>query len=361
MAYRAAMTPPLSPRGTSRRCILAAAAASTVLHALPARAQRSAKPLRMLLNTSFSSPQAWLWLAQTRGYLAAEGIELQLTPGGGAYTAAPRMASGDYDLAYGDVNSLIEVHARAPETAPRGVYMMFNASPSCVLVAADGPIKHPRQLAGQRVIGHDSDVALRTFGALCQHQQMNPSQTEIAGTWSGMAGMAEDVLAGRAAGAFGYVSTFTGSLVAADPGLLRRVRFLQFAEFVPDLYGSVVMASPRLLREEPARVAGLLRAFNRGVLDMLRDPEAGLEALAQAAPGFHRAAERARLRATLDMEMSAAFPAGTKQTHVGDVDAVRFARSIALMVAGSRLPRTPAPADIFTAAHLPAAAQRARP
>ncbi len=121
------------------------------------------------------------------------------------------------------------------------------------------------------------------------------------------------------------------------------------------------MAAPRLLREEPALVAGLLRAFNRGVLDMLRDPEAGLAVLAQAAPDFHRAAERARLRATLDVELSAAFPADTRQTQIGDVDAARLARSIALMVQGSRLPRSPAPAEIFTAAHLPAAAQRARP
>jgi NitT/TauT family transport system substrate-binding protein len=355
------MNPSLSKRGVTRRTWLAATAAGTLLHTLPARAQRPPKRLRMLLNTSFSSPQAWLWLAQSRGYLAAEGIELQLTPGAGAYTAAPRMASGDYDLGYGDVNSLIEVHARQPQAAPRGVYMMFNASPSCVLVAADGPIQHPRQLAGQRVIGHDSDVALRTFGALCQHQKMSPAQTEIAGTWSGMAGMAEEVLAGRAAGAFGYVSTFTGAMVAADASMLRRVRFLRYAEFVPDLYGSVVMASPRLLCEEPALVAGLLRAFNRGVQDMLRDPEAGLEALAQAAPGFDRAAERARLRATLDVEMSAAFPAGTRQTHIGDVDAARLARSIALMVQGSRLPRSPAASEIFTDAHLPAASLRARP
>ena len=91
----------------------------------------------MLLNTGFSSPQGWLWLALARGYLAAEGIELELTPGAGAFTAAPRSVDGNFDLAYGDVNALIEVCARRPEAAPRGVYMMFNASPSCVLVAAD--------------------------------------------------------------------------------------------------------------------------------------------------------------------------------------------------------------------------------
>lgn len=346
---------------TTRRACLAALAAAALLAPPFTSAQRPSKRLRMLLNTSYSSPQAWLWLALARGYLAAEGIELELTPGAGAFTAAPRMVDGDYDLAYGDVNALIEVCARRPEAAPRGVYMMFNASPSCVLVAADGPMQHPRQFAGQRLIGHDSDVALRTFGALCRQLGLDPSRTTISGTWAGMAGMAEDVLAGRAAGAFGYVSTFTGAMTAADPTLLRRVRFLRYADFVPDLYGSVVMASPRLLRDEPERVTRLLRAFNRGVVEMLRDPDAGLEAVLRAVPELNRAAERPRLQATLDLEMNPALPAGARRLDLGDVDSERLERSIALMVQGSGLPRTPTVGEVFTRSHLPPAAERARP
>lgn len=315
----------------------------------------------MLLNTGLSSPQAWLWLAVGKGYLAEEGIELDLTPGAGAYTAAPRMIDGGFDLAYGDVNALIEVCARQPDAAPRGVYMMFNASPSCVLVSGEGPIRHPQQLIGQRVVGHGSDVALRTFGALCRHLNLDARRVAVADAWAGMAGMAEDVLAGRAAGAFGYVSTFTGALAASDPALGRRVRFLRYADHVPDLYGSVVMASPRLLRDEPEVLTRVVRALNRGVTDMLRDPQAGLDAVARVAPGLHRGAEGARLRATLELEMNPALPADSRRSDLGDVDVARLARSIALMVSASALPRTPAADEIFTRAHLPAAAERMRP
>ncbi|MFM6993397.1 MAG: ABC transporter substrate-binding protein [Rhodoferax sp.] len=358
LAYIPGMATSISNHHTTRRHWLAAVAAGAILAPLASQAQRPARRLRMLLNTGFSSPQAWLWLAQARGYLAGQGIELELTPGGGAYTAAPRMIEGSFDLAYGDVNSLIEECARRPQAAPRGIYMMFNASPSCVLVAADGPIQHPRQLLGQRLIGHDSDVALRTFGALCRHQGLEPGAMQIASAWSGMAGMAEEVLSGRAAGAFGYVSTFTGALVQADPALLRRVRFLRYADFAPDLYGSVIMASTRLLREEPELVTRLVQALNRGVADMLLDPEAGLAAVVAAAPGLPLEAERARLRATLDLEMNRALPAGARQGFVGDVDTARLARSIELMVKGIGLPRTPAVAEVFTQVHLPPAAAR---
>ena len=351
----------LSRPHPSRRAWLTLAAAAVAGAPALLRAQRSPRTLRMLLNTGYSSPQAWLWLAQARGYLAQEGLALDLTPGAGAYTAAPRMADGPFDLAYGDVNSLIEVCARRPEAAPRGVYMMFNASPSCVLVAADGPIRHPSQLVGQRLIGHGSDVALRTFGALYRHLGLDAGKVTITDAWSGMAGMAEDVLAGRASGAFGYVSTFVGAITATDPAMLRRVRFLRYADFAPDLYGSVVMASQRLLRDEPALVSRVVGAFNRGVLDMLRDPQAGLEAVARAVPGLDRESERARLRATLDLEMNPGLPAGGRHPGLGDVDPARFTRGIALVATGSSLPLTPAADDVFTRAHLPPAAERKRP
>jgi len=315
----------------------------------------------MLLNSGYSSPQAWLWLAMSRGYLAEEGVALDLTPGAGAYTAAQRMADGPFDLAYGDVNALIEVCARRPDAAPRGVYMMFNASPSCVLVSAEAPIRHPSQLSGQRLVGHGSDVALRTFGALCRHLNLDAGKVAISEAWAGMASMAEDVLAGRAAGAFGYVSTFSGALTAADPSLLRRVRFLRYADFAPDLYGSVVMASQRLLRDEPELVSRVVRALNRGVVDMLRDPEAGLEAVARAVPGLNRDAERTRLRATLDLEMNPVLPAGSSPKALGDVDLTRMERSIALMAAGGALPRAPSAQEVFTRSYLPPAAERARP
>lgn len=352
--------PPTLTR-TSRRAWLARAVALTISSPCLVQAQRSTRTLRMLLNTGFSSPQAWLWLAMSRGYLAEEGIALDLTPGAGAYTAAQRMAEGPFDLAYGDANALIEVYARRPDAAPRGVYMMFNASPSCVLVSAEGPMRHPSQLTGQRLVGHGSDVALRTFGALCRHLNLDAGKVAITEAWAGMASMAEDVLAGQAAGAFGYVSTFSGALTAADPAFLRRVRFLRYADFVPDLYGSVVMASQRLLRDEPELVSRVIRAINRGVVDMLRDPEAGLASVARAAPGLNRDAERTRLRATLDLEMNPALPAGLSPMALGDVDPSRLQRSIALITATSGLPRAPSAQEVFTRAHLPSAAERIRP
>jgi len=57
-------------------------------------------PLRlsMILNTFVSGPQAWFYLADDRGYLAEEGLELEFTPGDTAANAVPKVALGHYDV-----------------------------------------------------------------------------------------------------------------------------------------------------------------------------------------------------------------------------------------------------------------------
>lgn len=341
-----------------RRQLVCGLAAALVAGVQTSRAQPARKRLRMLLNTTYSGPQAWMLLARDNGYLAREGIDIDFTPGAGAYTAAPRMIDGGFDLAYGDVNSLIEEVARRPDAAPTGVFMLFNASPSAILVRADGPVRTPRDLEGRTLTGHATDVALRTFGAFCRQTGVDASRVRITSYGGGMRSMAEEVLDGREAqGAFGYVSTFTGALASAPAGLLDKLRFLKYADHAPDLYGSVLMVSQRLLRSDPASVAGVVRAFNRGLADMLRDLDLGIEAVARQSPGIDRAAEKLRLLTTLRVEMS--HPEG-RTLGIGDVDDARLARAIMLMAESTGLPRVPALREVFVRDHLAPPRDRVR-
>ena len=144
--------------GLDRRFVITLATAAGLGGALPtiARARSSVKRVRLLLNTSYSGPQAWFLLAEDLGYFRREGLEVEITPGAGAYTAAPRIAAGTFDFGYGDINALIEVAARDTERAPVAVFVAFNASPSTVAVDAEGPIKSPKDLEGRQVIGRKS-------------------------------------------------------------------------------------------------------------------------------------------------------------------------------------------------------------
>ncbi|MET0239679.1 MAG: ABC transporter substrate-binding protein [Sphingobium sp.] len=335
---------------------LAPLVAPTLLAAQPsARPVRAPKKFRMILNANFSSPQGWLLLALDRGYLAAEGIELELTTGEGAFKAAPRMAAEGYDLGYGDVNSLIEVVAKGHGETGVGVFMMHNSTPSAICVKSDGPIKTLADLNGKTITGHDRDVALKTFPAFCKKTGVDLASVKSPIFGGGMTDQVKAMLApGGVDGLFGYVSTIRSAIVAG--GLdLDAVRFIKYIDHVPDLYGSSVMASRRMMQEEPEALAAIIRAFNRGVRDEAANRDAVLDAVLKRDPKMNRASEKIRLDTTLELEM--ANPEG-KRLGIGDVDDARLTRAVALVCETNGMPRTPALKDVFDRRFLPPVSER---
>ena len=161
------------PHGLPRRQWMGALAAACAsawlgpLHAQPAAAQGRA--LRVLLNTSLSGPVAFFLLAQERGYLRQQGLEVQWSGGPGAAAMVPLVRDGAYELGYGDISALIERIAHsAPGTGPVAIFTTFNTVPFTIAVDARGPIRTPQDLIGRRVTGHSSDAALLTFDLYAQ-------------------------------------------------------------------------------------------------------------------------------------------------------------------------------------------------
>ena len=326
----------------TRRHFLRTAAAPvlSLIATSPAGAQTR---LRMLLNSGYSSVNAWFCLADDRGYLRKAGLQLSFTDGRGAYTAAGRTADEGFDIGYGDVNALVELVAASSPRAPVAVYMMFNRSPSVVAVPAASPLRTPADFAGKHFRGHATDVALQTFPALAASHGIDASSVHISTSEEGMGAVVNDVLRGDVDGIFGYESTISAALITAGIPL-DRVRFFFYRDLVPDLYGSALMVSKTLARDQRALVAGLVRAVNHGVADAIADPAAALAAVRKRLPTMVDAAERARLDLTLKGEM--AHPEGAR-LGLGDLDPRRFFAGMSLLCEAKALPRVPAVADVF--------------
>ena len=112
------------------RRALGRAAAALMLSPLLGPAQAEQRRLRRRLNTSLSGPVAFFLLAQDRGYLRDEGLDIVLSPGSGAAAIVPQVRHGAYDAGYGDMSALIERIARgAPEQGPVAIYTTFNVVP----------------------------------------------------------------------------------------------------------------------------------------------------------------------------------------------------------------------------------------
>ncbi len=297
-----------------------------------------------LLARSCGLPRAPA-IADARGLFRDAGLDVAFTPGRGAYTAAERLATEDFDAAYGDLNALIELAAANEHDLPVGVLMVHEHAPSTITVAAGGRIRVATDLAGGTLIGHRTDVALRMFRPFARSAGLPSDAVTIETREAAMAVLLVALLAGEVDGVFGYVTTHLAALRAIAPPVGMPTRLLRYRDVCPAFYGSALMVSPRLLRDQPDVVAGLMAACRRGIVAAAADPDAAIAAVLDRNQAGDRDIERERWLGTLhdDMGCAAGVRAG-----LGDIDRSRLDTSIRLLAETEGWRRVPSADRIFT-------------
>ncbi len=301
--------------------------------------------LRILLNTSLSGPTSFFLLAEDKGYLREAGIRPTFYPGGGAALIVPQVRHGSFDVGYGDMSALIERIARGPAQAgPVAVYTTFNTVPFTIAVPAGSAIRSPKDLEGKRIIGHPVDAALITFDMFAEASGIDPRRVKVEKSSSSMGSQVAEMLAGTGADAvFGFVNTIIASV--APLGIeAAQLRFINYADVLPDMYGNTLFVTRELYRDRPELVRGLVRACNRALSDTVANPDQAIDALARRVPSFRRQVDHTRLLGTFKSEM--AHPEGGR-IGIGDMDDARLERLIALIVKAKALPRKPTIREVF--------------
>jgi NitT/TauT family transport system substrate-binding protein len=334
---------------TIRLALLALTAAFALSSGLPAPATAQTK-LKMVLNWKYQGPQGMFFVADDKGYFKAEGLELTIDQGNGSGAGVPLVANGTYDVAFGDINALIELAAKKPDDAPIAVYVMFNQPPFTVAVKADSPIKSPKDFEGKTLGGAANDGALKLFPALCKITKIDCSKVKITNMQPNL--REQMLMQGQVDGVFGYVNTirFSARLIGINDD---QIRYINFGDYGMDLYSNAIIVSKKLVKENPKAVAGLVRAINKGLTDSLKDIDGAVAAVAKREPLIKVPVEKERFIQTLKDEMNHPEIA---TIGLGNVNPERLKKSIDILVEANNLPRTPSVSEIFTPEFLPAAA-----
>ena len=257
----------------SRRAFLGTTGASLAALVGPRDAAAQLRRYRVLLNSNFSGPQAFFFLAQDRGYLRAAGLDAEFVGGDGAAAIVPRIGGEGFDFGYGDLNALVPLVARGMSDAPIAVYVTFNTTPLTIAVDAAGPVKTPTDLEGRIVAGHPIDAALEVFPEFATATGIDAQRVTIQRSSASMRSLVEDMLAGKSAGVFGFVNTIIAAVAPAGIDGRTRLRFLEYRHHTPDLYGNALMVSRKLLAERRDDVTAFVRAVNHGLADTVAAPE----------------------------------------------------------------------------------------
>ncbi len=332
--------------------------AASAADAMQPKAAGQRVKIRLLMNSPLSGPHAFFCLAHERGYFAQAGLDVEFVGGDGAASVVPRIAQEGFDGGYGDLCALIKLAGLRPDNCPVAVHVAFNQTPLTIGVRKDGPIRGPKDLEGKVIGGHPIDAAIEAFPPYAMAAGVDASKVSILRSTTSMTTLGEDVLNGHTDGVFGFVHTIIAALAAKNIDGWAGLRFLEYRDFVPDLYGNALMLTPKFLKAHPDAARALVAAVNRGIVETLADPKAALEATRKMAPKFADHVDGPRLMGTLNVEM--AHPEA-QRIGIGDIDDGRLQRSIRMLAESCRLPRMPKPEEIFTRACLPPLVERARP
>ncbi len=130
---------------------------------------------------------------------------------------------------------------------------------------------------------------------------------------------------------------------------------IYYADSGLDLYSNGVMVSRKLAKERPEAVKGLVRAIAKAMHDVMANPDAAIELLAQREPLINKDIEKRRL--VYVYKTLIATPEAA-ELGIRDVKYARLTDAIDTIATSFELSRKPPASEVFSRAFLPPKVER---
>ncbi len=254
-------------------------------------------PIKFQLDWRFEGPAALFLASASKGYYKDAGLNVQIDAGNGSGGTVTRVASGSYDMGFADMAALMEFHANNPDAPnkPIGVMMVYNNTPAAVMALKKSGITKPTDLNGKKLGAPGFDAGRRAFPIFAKANNVGNVQ------WVSMDPPLRETMLAR-----GDVDAITGFSFTSILNLEARgvksqdIVTLPYAENGVKLYGNVIIASPKLIKENPKAVTAFLSAFAKGAKEVMSSPDPAVAYLKERDGIINVELEKRRLRLAID-------------------------------------------------------------
>ncbi|WDQ99191.1 ABC transporter substrate-binding protein [Devosia sp. J2-20] len=338
----------------NRRLLISTfAVAFAGLSALPAVAQTA---IKFTLDWKYEGPAAGFLLALDKGYFKDEGLDVTIDSGNGSVDAIPRVATGAYQMGFGDINSVIKFLDEDPAQPVKAVMMVYEKPVFAVVGRKSlGVTEDPKSLEGKKLGAPPPDGAFAQWPAFVEAAGIDTSTIAIESI--GFPVREPMLASGDVDAVFGFAFSVILNLKANGvPD--EDIATILFADNGLNLYGNAVLVNEDFAAENPEAVKGFLRALIKGFSDAVADPAAGVEAVLARNEILNSDIELERLEMANSMNIKTPY---VIENGFGDVDMARLAASIDTLKISMGLTGAVAAEDVFDAQYLPPAAERMLP
>jgi len=328
------------------------AGAAAVLAASSAQALTA---VRFSLDWRVEGPAAPFTVALEKGYFKAEGLDVTIETAAGSREPVSRVASGGYDIGFGDINSLIRLRDENPGVAAKAVMVLYDRPPFAIIGRKSrGITSEISSLKGKELGAPAADAAFAQWPVFKAVNAIDEKEWKMRFESIGFP-VREPMLAqGEVDAVFGFAMTSYVNLkargVPADDIVVMHMR-----EHGLELYGNVIMASAKFLAEKPDAVRGFLRAVMRGLRDTIADPAAAVDTVLTRNDVARKDVEMDRLRMALEQNILTPW---VKENGVGGIDRDRFEKALDQIGLAFPYRNRPKVDDLFDDRFLPSPSER---
>ncbi|MGB6350459.1 MAG: ABC transporter substrate-binding protein [Pseudolabrys sp.] len=324
-----------------------------LLVALTGSALAAETPVKMTLDFKFEGPSAPFLLPLDKGYYKAEGLDVTIDPSVGSLEPIQRVASGEYDMGFADINALIKFRDVKPGTPVKAIFMLYNRPPFAVIGRKSRGIATPKDLEGKTLGAPVADGAFAQWPIFAQANSIDVSKVTIENI---SFPVREPMLAaGQVDAITGYA--FSSYIDLKDKGVpVDDIVVLLMADYGVPLYGNAILVNSKFAAEHPDAVKGFLRAFMRGLRETVKQPSTAIESVLKRNTLARKPVELERL--TMAIRENIVTPE-VKANGYGGIDDARFSASIEQIALAHKFKNAkPKSDDIFDPSYLPSAADR---
>jgi NitT/TauT family transport system substrate-binding protein len=308
-------------------------------------------PIKFSLDWKFEGPAAGFLFAAERGYFKAEGLDVTIDTGSGSTGTVTRVASGAYDIAFADVNSMIEFNVKNPDKPLQSIFMLYDRPPFALITMKKSGIDDPKKVVGKTLGAPVFDAPRKLFPALAQALGIDNSQVK----WQAMDPPLRVPMLVR-----GDVDGITGfdflSLTLRELGEgSDKINVFHYYNYGIALYGNALMISEKTAKEKPNEMKGFIRAVIKGWQDAIADPQAGAALVKKYDGLVNEKVELERLNMVLNNNI---LTDAVKAKGVGGIDDARMSKAIDQVTLAFQLPKKVSVKETFNDEFLPPADQR---
>jgi NitT/TauT family transport system substrate-binding protein len=324
-------------------------AAAAFLTSTGASAQTGVK---FSLDFKIEGPAAPFLVPLDKGYYKAEGLDVTIDPAAGSIEPITRVASGAFDMGFGDINSLIKFRDQNPSADLRAIFMVYNRPPFSVVGRKSRGIEKPTDLEGKKLGAPAADGAFAQWKIFVKATGIDASKVTVENI--GFPVREPMLAAGQVDAITGF--SFSSFINLKDRGVpVNDIVVMLMADYGVNLYGNAIIVNGKFASEKPQAVKGFLRAFLKGLKDTVKEPERAIDSVLKRNDAAKKDVELERLGMALRDNI---LTAEVKANGFGGVEPKRLQDSIELIAQTYDFKDKAKAASVFDPSFLPAESER---